>query len=44
MALKETGKSASPSIETQPSVEGGENGTNFSSAGSNKGSVKNFRD
>ncbi len=41
---KESGKPASPSSETQPSVEGGENGTNCSSAGSHKGSVKNYRD
>ena len=44
LSMKDTSKAASPSSETQPSAEGGENGTNCSSAGTHKGSVKNYRD
>lgn len=44
LSMKDTSKAASPSSETQPSAEGGENGTNCSSAGTHKGSVKNYTD
>jgi hypothetical protein len=37
-------KSTSPSSETQPSAEGGESGTINSSAGSQKGSIKDTKD